>query len=62
MMNVGDTVTVRGSDYRMIAKRPAGEGKFFGKFVFILRDVENNEFRALGKTVMHNSKIIPNNR
>lgn len=59
-MNIGDQVTIKGERYTVTAKRPAGSGKFFGKYVFILRKYsDNSEWRGLGKTLVHNSNLIP---
>lgn len=53
--------TVRGKNYTLVSKHSAASSgsKWFGKFVFILRDSEGNEYRYLGKTVTANSKLYP---
>lgn len=57
--HVGQTVTVRGTEYRVVGIRHAGEcgSKFFGKFVFTLESNRGERFRCLGKAVAHNSKL-----
>ena len=59
MTNLFDVVSVRGTQYKVIGKRPAGEGKLFGKYVFTLSDNEGNKYRYLGKAVTGNAKLHP---
>lgn len=55
---------IRGKQYTLVTKYPAaGSGsKYFGKFVFILKDSDGNYFRALGKTLTANARLIPTER
>lgn len=53
--------TIKGNTYTLISKKSAASSgpKYFGKYVFILKDSEGNYWRALGKTLAHNTRLIP---
>lgn len=59
MAELGATVTVRGTRYRVIGQRStSGSGaKFYGKSVFTLRDDDGKLYEVYGKVVAHNSRI-----
>lgn len=55
-------ITVKGRRYRRIDSRSCNHlgSQFWGKHVFLLRDVETGEhFEAYGKVVAHNSTLRP---
>lgn len=56
---IGTTVTVRGTDYRVINRRSMSHcgSKFYGRFVYTLADAAGKRFTWYGKTVSHNSKL-----
>lgn len=53
--------TVRGKEYTLVRRTSVASSgsKFFGKYVFILRDSEGNLWRYLGKQVTANCKLYP---
>lgn len=60
MIHIGDTVSVRGDQYRVTnIKNCASSGpKFFGKFRFTLVKISDGTmWGAFGKTVTGNSKL-----
>lgn len=58
MQDIGDTVKIRGIEYRIDGFGPWGEGKFFGKHtIYLIRLRDGLEFRAWGKSVGSNSKV-----
>ena len=58
------TYTVKGRTYALVSKTSAASSgsKYFGKFVFVLRDSDGNLWRYLGKQVTANAKLYPSTR
>ncbi|WP_280383187.1 hypothetical protein [Nocardia wallacei] len=59
---IGDTVTVRGEEYRIVDEKSTSHlgTKFYGKISFTLEKAsDGTRWTAYGKKVAHNSTLVP---